>query len=151
MKNKIIGISIILALAFAGANIYKEIESATNFERLVLGASNFGTDPNPTADITLQNGAYITNTTSGTLGLSAVTLNASATICDTNAFTTTATEDTVTISGALVGDKYIVSGRYTAGVDQQDVLEWEALSGKLVVHRLASGESALKYSWLRIK
>ena len=67
-----------------------------------------------------------------------------------NVFTTTAETDTVTISGALSTDTYIISAQYTAGVDQQDVLEWEAITGKLVVHRLASGESALKYSWLRI-
>ncbi len=28
---------------------------ASNFDRLVLGTGNFGTDPNSTADITLQN------------------------------------------------------------------------------------------------
>jgi hypothetical protein len=67
-----------------------------------------------------------------------------------NVFTTTAETDTVTISGALSTDTYIISPQYTAGVDQQDVLEWEAITGKLVVHRLAAGESALKYSWLRI-
>lgn len=69
----------------------------------------------------------------------------------THAFTTTATEDTVTISGAGTGDIYIVSMQYNAGVDQQDVLEWEALSGKLVVHRLASGETGAKWSWWRIQ
>ena len=66
-------------------------------------------------------------------------------------FTTTAETDTVVITGAVATDTYIVCGEYTAGVDQQDVLQWEAILGKLVVHRLASGESALKYSWLRIK
>lgn len=67
-----------------------------------------------------------------------------------NVFSTTAETDTVTISGALTTDTYIISGQYTAGVDQQDILQWEAISGKLVVHRMAAGESALKYSWLRI-
>lgn len=73
-----------------------------------------------------------------------------ATVIGEDVFETTAETDTVTISGALTTDTYIISGQYTAGVDQQDILQWEAISGKLVVHRMAAGESALKYSWLRI-
>lgn len=67
-----------------------------------------------------------------------------------NVFSTTAETDTVTISGALSTDTYIISGQFTSAIDQQDILQWEAIPGKLVVHRMASGESALKYSWLRI-
>ena len=40
---------------------------ANNLDRIVLGSANYGSDPNPTADITLQNGAYISNATSGTI------------------------------------------------------------------------------------
>ena len=68
----------------------------------------------------------------------------------TDVFTTTAETDTVTISGALATDIYFVTGQFTSAIDQQDILQWEALAGKLVVHRMAAGESALKYSWLRI-
>ena len=68
----------------------------------------------------------------------------------TDVFTTTAETDTVTISGALATDIYFVTGQFTSAIDQQDILHWEALAGKLVVHRMAAGESALKYSWLRI-
>jgi hypothetical protein len=55
----------------------------------------------------------------------------------------------VTISGALTTDIYIVQGR-GGSVDQQDVLQVEALAGKLVVHRLADGASGLAYHWYRI-
>lgn len=75
----------------------------------------------------------------------------STSVCDTNAFTTTATTDTVTIAGVVTGSVFIVSGMKTSAVDQQDVLEWEAIAGKLVVHRLAAGESGLKYSWFWVK
>lgn len=73
-----------------------------------------------------------------------------STVIGEDVFTTTGETDTVTIAGAAATDTYIISGQFTTAVDQQDVLQWEALSGKLVVHRLAAGESALKYSWLRI-
>jgi len=151
MKNKIIGISIILALAFAGANFYKDIAEAVNFDRIILGASNYGSDPNPTADITMQNDESISNSTDGLVSIVSPSITVSATVCGTNVFTTTSDTDHVDITGALATDIYFVSGFYTAGVDQQDVLEWQAYDGYLKVWRLASGESALKYSWLRIK
>lgn len=65
-------------------------------------------------------------------------------------FTTTAASDTTVISGALSTDTYIVSGKYVAGVDQQDVLQWVAKNDTLIVYRLANGESAAAYSYLRI-
>ena len=65
-------------------------------------------------------------------------------------FTTTGTTKEVTIVGALATDIYIVSGKYVGGVDQQDVLQWTAGAGSLTVTRLAAGESAAAFSWLRI-
>lgn len=41
--------------------------AATHFDRLVLGSSNYGTDPNPTADVTFQYDEYISNATDGQL------------------------------------------------------------------------------------
>ena len=73
-----------------------------------------------------------------------------STVVGENVFATTAETDTVTISGALATDTYFISGQFTSAIDQQDILQWEAIAGKLVVHRMAAGESALKYSWLRI-
>ena len=69
----------------------------------------------------------------------------------TNVFTTTAAVDTVVISGTTTTDIFIISGKYVAGVDQQDVLQWRATTDTLFVTRLAAGESAGAYSWLRIK
>ena len=73
-----------------------------------------------------------------------------STTVGSNVFTTTATADTVVISGALATDNYFITG--TGGsVDQQDVLQAEAKADTLIVHRLASGASALTYDWLRIR
>lgn len=69
----------------------------------------------------------------------------------TNVFTTTAAEDTVVFSGIASTDIFIISGKYVAGVDQQDVLQWRCVTDTLFVTRLSSGESAGAYSWLRIK
>lgn len=155
-RNRIALIALIL-VALVGFSYY----GATNFDRIVLGSGNFGEDPNTTADITGQNDEYISNSTDGTwdMGSANITttgnvtglLDLGSTVVGVDTFTTTGTTDTVTISGAAATDVYLITGRLTAGVDQQDVLQWQALSGKLVVHRLASGESALIYSWLRIK
>lgn len=113
--------------------------------------------------ITLQGTTAITGTTTitGTTGITGNTtvtgtltttgaVSLPATVIGENVFTTTAETDTVLITGALATDTYFISGQFTSAVDQQDVLQWEAIEGGLVVHRLASGESALKYSWLRI-
>jgi hypothetical protein len=139
---------------------------ATNFDRIVLGEGNFGSDPNATADITLQNDEYISNSSDDTVSISGVlstnnitaayltatglNLDSGVTVGQ-DVFTTTAETDTVVIPGASTADMYFITGNFTSAIDQQDILQWEALSGKLVVHRMAAGESALKYSWLRIR
>ncbi len=144
----LLALSITLPI-FAGEKASKA--GATNFDRIVLGESNFGTDPNTTADITLQNDEYITNAVDGLVNIVSPSLKVSSTVCVTDTFTTTSDTDNVAITGALSTDIYVVSPFYTAGVDQQDVLQWQAFNGYLKVWRLASGESALKYSWIRIK
>ena len=65
-------------------------------------------------------------------------------------FATTAETADVAIDGAAITDIYFVAGEFTLGVDQQDVLQWEATADGLTVHRLADGESALNFSWLRV-
>lgn len=71
--------------------------------------------------------------------------------CGTGEFATTLTADTTTVTGATASSVFIVSGQYVGGVDQQDVLQWKAETDRLIVYRLASGESGAKYSWLKIK
>lgn len=112
----------------------------------VANAQYYANDYKLTApSITFQGNTTITGTltTSGAIALP-------STVVGENAFTTTAETDTVVISGALATDTYFISGQFTSAIDQQDILQWEAIAGKLVVHRMAAGESALKYSWLRI-
>lgn len=148
MKTKIL----ISILAVASILFGFVLAGATNFDRLVLGSGNYSTDPNTTADITLQNDEYISNVTDGTLLLSAATLDVNGTVAGTNVFTTTAAADTVVIAGTLSTDIFIVSGVRTSGtVDQQDVLQAYAKTDTLIVIRLASGESALKYNWVRLR
>lgn len=60
---------------------------ATNFTRLVLGESNYGTDPAPTADIVLQNDEYISNSSDGTISFGAANLTTTGTITGTAAGT----------------------------------------------------------------
>ncbi|MCA9386317.1 hypothetical protein KC717_06755 [Candidatus Dojkabacteria bacterium] len=69
--------------------------------------------------------------------------------CGVSAFTTTDETDTVLIPGALATDLYIVTGVFTSAIDQQDILQVEAKADTLIVHRMASGESALGYNWFR--
>jgi len=85
---------------------------ATNFDRIVLGSGNYETDPNITADITLQNDEYITNGTDGTIDFGAANLlttgNASITGNITDAlgyrysgFLTVATTDATELADTL--------------------------------------------------
>lgn len=127
------------------------LPGVTNFDRLVLGSGNYGSDPNSTADITLQNDEYISNATDGVLELNAQTLNVNATVAGTNVFTTTAAADTVVVSGTLNTDIFVVSGVFTSAIDQQDILQVTAKTDTLIVSRMASGESALKYNWIRLR
>ena len=96
----------------------------------------------------------LTSTTLTTTGAIQVgtTISLDSTVsCGIDSFATTAATDTVVISGATVDDIYIVTSKYTGGVDQQDVLQYVPLDGKLAVIRMASGESGLAYAWIRIK
>ena len=52
---------------------------ATNFDRIVLGSGNYGTDPNSTADLTFQNDEYITNATDGVLDAGSANLTSDGT------------------------------------------------------------------------
>lgn len=222
--------------------------AATNFDRLVLGSGNYGTDPNTTADITFQNDEYISNSTDGrldagaanllttgtigggvitgtgfTIGAAAITeaelevldgitasgsltaaellfvdgvtsaiqtqLNAKAPIVDptftnivtvndslrvtgvssltgtlvlggaitgssltkgTDAFTTTATADTVTVSGAGVGDVYMVNYTAAAAATEAPLSVVSTATG-FIVTRPAGTTSGITYAWMRQK
>ena len=111
-------------------------------------------DPNPVLSSLTVTGLATMGTTSTGLAstLKGATLSLDSLVAiGTDVFTTTAATDTVVISGATVDDIYFITGILTSAIDQQDILQWESLAGKLVVHRMASGESALKYAWVRFK
>jgi hypothetical protein len=67
-----------------------------------------------------------------------------------DAFTTTATADTVTITGATSSDYYWVTPKGSS-ITSNDVLSVTAGTNTLIVNRPASGTSGLGYNWLRRK
>jgi hypothetical protein len=71
-------------------------------------------------------------------------------VCDTNAFTTTAETDTVTVSGAAITDKYIVTMRGGTLDAQDTMLMVEPTATGFVLHRPAGGLSGLAYTWIRL-
>ncbi len=77
-------------------------------------------------------------------------LNFATVVSDTNAFTTTAVVDTVTVVGASITDKYIVTMRGGTLDPQDTMLMVEPTATGFVLHRPASGLSALAYTWFRI-
>lgn len=75
-----------------------------------------------------------------------------ATFCDTNAFTTTATLDTVVISGVLGTDKVFITVRSQAAVaDSSGVVYATVKTDTLFVARESGTASALKYQYLIIR
>lgn len=68
---------------------------------------------------------------------------------DTNSFVTTAQTDTILITKLKVTDFFFVTAVYPAGAN--DILSVELLTGKAIIHRLASGTSGLKYIWRWIR
>jgi len=104
MKNRwilFVAISLLMFFGFA-------LSGATNFDHLVLGTGNYGTDPNPTADVTLQNDEYITNSVDGTIDFGAADLATSGTATFTSigagTLTGSLTATDSTISVILVDD-----------------------------------------------
>lgn len=132
MKKLLLFINILLISLLLVAGV-------SNFDSITLsGDLVVGDDITVTDDVTVGGDISITG---------AVALG--STVAGQDTFTTTATADTVLISGALATDLYFVNG-VGGSVDQQDVLQVEAKVDTLIVHRLADGASALPYNWLRI-
>lgn len=90
MKNK----WFFAILLFVFVTVGFAVLAPTNFDRLVLGSGNYGSDPNPTADITFQNDEYISNSTDGTISFGAANLNSTG----TSTFTTLGA---TTVSGSV--------------------------------------------------
>jgi hypothetical protein len=79
------------------------------------------------------------------------TTNNSSVSAGSNAFTTTATTDTVIVSGSANTDLYWIQLTGTGTPAATDAHKVEALSGSFVVHRGAAGTSGLTYNWKREK
>lgn len=162
--NKILVIFNVILLLFISFTGYKYL-SATNFDRLVLGSGNYGTDPNPTADLTLQNGEFITNSTDGTIGFGSANILTTGTITGTSVFggswgqfkiiTNSANNqskfDTLTIAGVDTSYRYIATPLKTVVPVAGDLLACGTIAGKLIVSRADTTTANLKYSYVRVK
>jgi hypothetical protein len=140
------------------------IAAASNYDRLVLGSGNYGTDPNPTADITLQNDEYISNYTNGTIDFGAAilattgALNGGAQIAGIDSFVTTATADTIVLSGVATGDVFVFAEytpNYSTAIDTI-TFQYRAKTDTVFVSRAsvnnaAAYKSGALYSYIRIK
>lgn len=172
-KMGVVGFFFILfLLVYAGA---------TNFDRIVLGSGNYGSDPNSTADITLQNDEYISNSSDGTISFGSAILSTSGALSSGTIISSGDISGVDLIADSAAGeiklgvlsvgtasftttdteDTVVISGSlasdlYFLGINDatpvaNDELSYTAVAGSLFVHRPAGTTSGLAYSWLRIK
>ncbi len=106
---------------------------ASNFDRLVLGSGNYGTDPNTTADITGQNDEYISNYVNGQWDFGAANL------------TTTGTITSGTINSQTISSAANLTGTLTVG----GLLTAHQNGLKLALHAVAAGDSVFGHVILR--
>ena len=79
-------------------------------------------------------------------------LTGSATIRGSDSFTTTAVNDTVTISGASINDYYFTQITIAAGIGTPtDIITVETTSAGFIARRPTGTTSGLTYNWFRIK
>jgi hypothetical protein len=69
----------------------------------------------------------------------------------TDAFATTATTDTVAVTGAATTDRYFITLTGSAAPSANDAFRIQSTATGFVIHRSSSGTSALTYDWLRIR
>ena len=92
----------------------------------------------------------------GAFSSGAITMSAGAFTGNTltrgaNSFDTTATTDTVAISGAAIGDYYSITLTGTAAPLAADAIRLEKTATGFILWRSASGTSGLTYDWFRQK
>ena len=166
MKKSNLIIFILLGFCFQlflGSVIHNA--GASNFDRLVLGSGNYGLDPNPTADITLQNGEYITNSTDGTIGFGSANLTTSGTITGTamfggswgqfgiitNSANLQSKYDTITIAGCDTSYRYVATPIKSTAPVVGDLLSCKTISGKAIFVRADTTTANLPFSYCRVK
>ena len=103
-------------LLFTAISYATHTDGATNFDRIVTGSNNYGTDPNSSADITLSNDEYIDNATDGTIDLYATTVKCADDLYVTDnisnldsIITAFVCKSTVKIMGAATLDEVIIA------------------------------------------
>ncbi len=117
--------------------------SAKKFDNIrVLGIAN------------ILDSLYVVNLrVDGTATLDAATLGGKliggTPLRGTNSFTTTATSDTVVISGVSASSIFVVSISDATPI-ADDLLSWTATTDSLFVHRVAGTTAGLSYSYIRI-
>lgn len=167
-NRSIISITVILFICLSGLLYVNghtaNKASASNFDRLVLGSGNYGTDPNPTADITYQNGEYVSNAVDGQLDYGSANLITTGTISGkfigggwgqfkiiTNSANNQSKFDTLTIAGVDTSYRYIATPLKTVVPVAGDLLACGTIAGKLIVSRADTTTANLKYSYVRVK
>lgn len=78
-------------------------------------------------------------------------VNFPAVMTGRDAFTTTATSDDVTVTGASVNDNYFVQAMGTAALVLADAMIVEVTATGFTVHRGVAGTSGLQYMWWRVR
>jgi hypothetical protein len=120
-------------------------------EVVMLGYATVDTVRGSTAsggDLLLQSTSHATK---GTVTIDGE-IDADGTVTGRDAFTTTATTDTVTISGASTNDNYSITYYGTTVPNANDVTHTiQPTATGFVLHRAASGTSGITYMWIRLK
>jgi len=152
MKKTIIIVSIFVFVLAVGF-----IAGGTNFDRLILGEGNFGTDPNTTADITFQNDEYVSNSVDGTLDFGAANITTTGTLTTATFIkgrdTLNGAVDSLKNAGILATDYIVYTVNWTSGVvmDTVDAVNTVITAGKVTFTRADATNGALIYDYIITK
>jgi len=164
MKNKILISFLLCAVLFIFGWALGSKTGASNFDRLVLGTANYGTDPNTTADITFQNGGYISNYTNGSIDFGSANVITTGTIngkwigggwgqfkAITNSANNQNKYDTLTITGVDTSYRFTATP-FKAGLPVAgDLLACNVITNKLIVERADTTTANLRYAYNRVE
>lgn len=142
MKNKITQILVtlnlmlffafIMAIVTGGVN---DRQGATNFDYIVFGSGNYGTDPNPGKDITGQNDNWISNDAAGTWSLNGA-LGISSTLAVTGASTLTGG-----LTGAVTYDAVDTAAIDNDGATNTDTLVFSSGMSNIICVGNVNGDT----------